>query len=409
MAVTPHGLALVVIAVILALVGLAFNFGYVPSLNTNGNPASCTATSYQENVTPQGAPFCYTWSITPPTQYGPTQYNPWIVSISGYIWPADEISYTCKCVGGFTPEISLTGAQMTINTTPVQTLNLSKNSGPNQFISPSCIKSGGTNSLGGPNLASCSFNIIQLFNLTSPSKSGIYNATLSISYTVLYCPATGCFAWGYSTVVQPGIKLTVYSTESGYGPWDIPSFSTKVSGTSVTVTDTSQYAHGNISTPKWTFGDGGTGTGLSTTHSYHSAGQYEITESYVFTNSSGNGLGAPYAVTTAMSVTINATANSTSSNSTTYYSSGNGGNNGPSHGFEWPPNVLAFGTWALAGSLLVVGLAPQIQNKWGVVVILVVTLIGFGLGVAANAQSLGLGILAAPPPALKFAIGRLTG
>ena len=87
---------------------------------------------------------------------------------------------------------------------------------------------------------------------------------------------------------------------TGSGGTPTANFSVKVTGLAAAFTDTSTDAGGTIGAHAWTFGDGGTSTAASPTHSYVAAGTYSVTETVT---DSGNGKTSAKTAAVAVSAT----------------------------------------------------------------------------------------------------------
>jgi len=96
------------------------------------------------------------------------------------------------------------------------------------------------------------------------------------------CPIATAQAGTYYVMVNAyaaysGVTLKgSYSTSTGGTP--TANFSFTTSGLTATFTDSSTDSGGTIGTYSWTFGDGGTSTTKSPSHSYAAAGTYSVTE-----------------------------------------------------------------------------------------------------------------------------------
>lgn len=75
-----------------------------------------------------------------------------------------------------------------------------------------------------------------------------------------------------------GVTLTGSYTAPGSGGTPTANFTFTTSGLTATFTDSSTDAGGTIGSHAWTFGDGGTSTAASPSHTYTSAGTYSVTE-----------------------------------------------------------------------------------------------------------------------------------
>jgi xanthomonalisin len=95
-----------------------------------------------------------------------------------------------------------------------------------------------------------------------------------------YAAATGWdYASGYGSV-QIANFSAAFTGGGGGGGTTTPTanFSFTTSGLTATFTDSSSDVGGTISSRAWTFGDGGTSTVASPTHTYTAAGTYTVTE-----------------------------------------------------------------------------------------------------------------------------------
>ena len=94
-----------------------------------------------------------------------------------------------------------------------------------------------------------------------------------------YSAATGWdYASGYGSVQIAAFSASLGSTGGGGTTTPTASFTTATSGLTATFTDGSSDVGGTISSYAWTFGDGGTSTVKSPTHTYAAAGTYSVTE-----------------------------------------------------------------------------------------------------------------------------------
>jgi len=75
-----------------------------------------------------------------------------------------------------------------------------------------------------------------------------------------------------------GVTLKGSYTAPGSGGTPTANFTFTTSGLTATFTDTSTDAGGTIGSHSWTFGDGGTSTATSPSHTYAAAGTYSVTE-----------------------------------------------------------------------------------------------------------------------------------
>ncbi|HSC13452.1 MAG TPA: pre-peptidase C-terminal domain-containing protein [Rhodanobacteraceae bacterium] len=75
-----------------------------------------------------------------------------------------------------------------------------------------------------------------------------------------------------------GVTLTGSYTAPGSGGTPTANFTFTTSGLTATFTDTSTDSGGTIGSHSWTFGDGGTSTATSPSHTYAAAGTYSVTE-----------------------------------------------------------------------------------------------------------------------------------
>ena len=92
---------------------------------------------------------------------------------------------------------------------------------------------------------------------------------------------TGTFAeqasWSNDTA-NCAISHAILTHGGGTGGTPTANFSFVTSGLTATFTDSSTDAGGTIGTHSWTFGDGGTSTATSPSHTYAAAGTYSVTE-----------------------------------------------------------------------------------------------------------------------------------
>ena len=75
-----------------------------------------------------------------------------------------------------------------------------------------------------------------------------------------------------------GVTLTGSFTAPGSGGTPSANFTFTTSGLTATFTDTSTDSGGTLGSHSWTFGDGGTSTAMSPSHTYAAAGTYSVTE-----------------------------------------------------------------------------------------------------------------------------------
>jgi xanthomonalisin len=94
-----------------------------------------------------------------------------------------------------------------------------------------------------------------------------------------YAAATGWdYASGYGSMQIANFSASYGSTGGGGTTTPTANFSDTTSGLTATFTDASSDAGGTISSYAWTFGDGGTSTVASPTHTYSAAGTYTVME-----------------------------------------------------------------------------------------------------------------------------------
>ncbi len=101
---------------------------------------------------------------------------------------------------------------------------------------------------------------------TSPSHTYSAGGTFSVTETVT------------DGVSAKTSSKTSSVTVAASGGTPTANFTFTTSGLSATFTDTSTDAGGTLSAHSWTFGDGGTSTATSLTHTYAAAGTYSVTE-----------------------------------------------------------------------------------------------------------------------------------
>ncbi len=97
------------------------------------------------------------------------------------------------------------------------------------------------------------------------------------------CPITTAQAGTYYVMVNAyaaysGVTLKGSYTAPGSGGTPTANFSCTMSSLTATCTDSSTDAGGTIGSHSWTFGDGGTSTATSPSHTYAAAGTYTVTE-----------------------------------------------------------------------------------------------------------------------------------
>ncbi|MEO8801749.1 MAG: pre-peptidase C-terminal domain-containing protein, partial [Rudaea sp.] len=97
------------------------------------------------------------------------------------------------------------------------------------------------------------------------------------------CPITTAQAGTYYVMLNSyasftGVTLTGSYTAPGAGGTPTANFTSSVSGLTASFTDTSTDSGGTISSHAWTFGDGGTSTATSPSHTYATAGTYSVSE-----------------------------------------------------------------------------------------------------------------------------------
>jgi subtilase family serine protease len=113
-----------------------------------------------------------------------------------------------------------------------------------------------------------------------------------------YAAATGWdYASGYGSLQIANFSSAF--TSGGGTTTPTANFSVATSGLTATFTDSSSDVGGTISSHAWTFGDGGTSTVTSPTHTYAAAGTYSVTESV--TDSGGVSASKTSSVTVASS------------------------------------------------------------------------------------------------------------
>jgi pseudomonalisin len=100
-------------------------------------------------------------------------------------------------------------------------------------------------------------------DVTSGNNSG-ENAATGWDYTT-----------GWGSVIVNQLSSLAGGGSSGGGP--VASFTDSVSGLTVNFTNTSTDSGGTINAYSWTFGDGGTSTSASPSHTYTAAGTYTVT------------------------------------------------------------------------------------------------------------------------------------
>ena len=115
-----------------------------------------------------------------------------------------------------------------------------------------------------------------------PGSNGTVSV-LSSSATVTTTPSTGNHFY-YAKITQDNGTLLfsapVWVNEGSGGGGGTPSanFSFSTSGLTATFTDSSTDSGGTLSAHAWTFGDGATSTATNPSHTYASAGTYNVTE-----------------------------------------------------------------------------------------------------------------------------------
>jgi PKD repeat protein len=97
------------------------------------------------------------------------------------------------------------------------------------------------------------------------------------------CPITTAQAGTYYVMVNAyaaysGVTLKGSYTAPGSGGTPTANFTFTTSGLTANFTDTSTDAGGTIGGHSWTFGDGGTSTATSPSHTYAASGSYSVTE-----------------------------------------------------------------------------------------------------------------------------------
>jgi xanthomonalisin len=141
--------------------------------------------------------------------------------------------------------------------------------------------------------------------------------TLPFPASTLYAGAASHPTWFHDVTSgsQGFSAATGWDYASGYGSLQVANFATAFSGTTpppsgpaanftttvsnltATFTDSSTDTGGTINAHSWNFGDGGTSTVASPTHTYAAAGTYTVTETVTDTNSNSNSKSASVAVT----------------------------------------------------------------------------------------------------------------
>jgi serine protease len=101
---------------------------------------------------------------------------------------------------------------------------------------------------------------------TSPSHTYAAAGTYSVTETVT------------DSVSGKTSSKTASVTVASTGGTPTANFTSSVSGLTATFTDTSTDSGGSIGSHAWTFGDGGTSTATSPSHTYAAAGTYSVTE-----------------------------------------------------------------------------------------------------------------------------------
>jgi serine protease len=92
-------------------------------------------------------------------------------------------------------------------------------------------------------------------------------------------PSTGTYYVMVNTyAAYSGVTLKGSYTAPGSGGTPTANFTFSTSGLTANFTDTSTDSGGSIGSHSWTFGDGGTSTATSPSHTYAAAGTYSVTE-----------------------------------------------------------------------------------------------------------------------------------
>ena len=113
-----------------------------------------------------------------------------------------------------------------------------------------------------------------------------------------YAAGTGWdYASGYGSVQIANFSAGFGSTGGG-GTTPTANFTSSTSGLTATFTDGSSDVGGTINSYSWTFGDGGTSTVKSPTHTYAAAGSYTVTETVTDSGSKTASKSAVVTVTT---------------------------------------------------------------------------------------------------------------
>jgi subtilase family serine protease len=132
---------------------------------------------------------------------------------------------------------------------------------------------------------------------------------------------TAASGWDYTTgwgsVIVNQFSSLANGGSSGGGP--VASFTDSVSGLTVNFTNTSTDSGGTINAYSWTFGDGGTSTSASPSHTYTTAGTYTVT--LKVTDSTGASNSASQSVTVSSSTPVQVIANPNFTNGTSWTAS----------------------------------------------------------------------------------------
>jgi PKD repeat protein len=111
----------------------------------------------------------------------------------------------------------------------------------------------------------------------TPAANGSANSTLTLTASASATTGTTAVTiTGTSGSLTHSTTMSLIVNTSGGTP--TANFTFATSGLAVTFTDTSTDSGGAISAHSWTFGDGGTSTATSPSHTYTAAGTYSVTE-----------------------------------------------------------------------------------------------------------------------------------